>query len=43
MVCLFRKSKVGEGKRPKGRFLLIRKYFCVVYDYAGKADLSIGY
>ena len=22
---------------------LIRKYFCLVYDYAGKADLSKGY
>ena len=25
------------------RCLLIKKYFCLVYDYAGKADLSKGY
>ena len=23
-----------------GRCLLIKKYFCAVYDFAGKADLS---
>ena len=27
----------------KGPCLLIQKYFCAVYDYAGKADLSKGY
>ena len=27
----------------KGRSLLIPKYFCVVYNYAGKADLSKAY
>ena len=27
----------------KGRCLLIPKYFCAVYDYAGKGDLSKGY
>ena len=26
-----------------GRCLLIPKYFCAVYDYAGKADLSKAY
>ena len=26
-----------------GRCLLIPMYFCAVYDYAGKADLSKGY
>ena len=26
-----------------GRCLLIQRYFCAVYDYAGKADLSKGY
>ena len=26
-----------------GWCLLIKKYFCMVYDYAGKADLSKGY
>ena len=26
-----------------GRCLLIRKFFCTVYNYAGKAVLSIGY
>ena len=26
-----------------GRCLLIQKYFCAVYGYAGKADLSKGY
>ena len=26
-----------------GRCLLIQKYFCAVYDYAGKSDLSKGY
>ena len=25
------------------RCLLINKYFCVIYDYAGKVDLSKGY
>ena len=37
-----------SDKPPKntfkdGAFLLIPKYFCAVYDYAGKADLSKGY
>ena len=27
----------------KGQCLLMRKYFCAVYDYAGKVDLSKGY
>ena len=27
----------------KERCLLIQKYFCAVYDYAGKADLSKGH
>ena len=26
-----------------GRCLLLPKYFCLAYDYAGKADLSKGY
>ena len=25
------------------RYLLLQKYFCTVYDYVGKADLSKGY
>ena len=29
--------------RFKDRCLLIQKYFCAVYNYAGKADLSKGY
>ena len=28
---------------PFGRCLLIKKYFCVVYEFAGGADLSKGY
>ena len=27
----------------KGRCLQIQRYFCAVWDYAGKADLSKGY
>ena len=27
----------------QGRCLLIKKYFCIGFDYAGKADLSTGY
>ena len=33
-------------KRPTfqgGWFLLTNKYFCTIYDYAGKEDLSMGY
>ena len=26
-----------------GRYLLIQKYFCVVYEHAGKEDLSMCY
>ena len=34
----------GSGVRVfLGRCLLTKKYFCAVYDYAGKADLSKGY
>ena len=32
-----------SGTLILGRCLLIPKYFCVVYDYAGKADLSKAY
>ena len=31
----------ATGGRP--RCILIQKYFCAIYDYAGKADLSKGY
>ena len=29
-----------ETRFSSGRYLLIQKYFCIVYDYVGKADLS---
>ena len=36
-------SHTRSTKQVKGRCLLIKKYFCVVYDYVGKAHLSKGY
>ena len=38
--CLFRYNRMNLFK---GRCLLIQRYFCTVYDYAVKVDLSKGY
>ena len=35
--------KIVPKKTHQGRCLLIPKYFCAVYDYARKADLSKAY
>ena len=33
---------VAELRVSQGRYLLMQMYFCAVYDYAVKADLSKG-
>ena len=37
------KSPSRSQRRTLKECLLIPKYFCAVYDYAGKADLSKAY
>ena len=39
----FLKNQSKPGLFSWGQCLLIQKYFCTVYDYAGKTDLSMGY
>ena len=34
---------VSQSVLKDGAYILIPKYFCTVYDYAGKTDLSKGY
>ena len=36
-------NKQKKKKKMKDGSVLIQKYFGTVYDYAGKADLNMGY
>ena len=42
-VCFASKSFSISYASLRAVYLLIQKYFCIVYDFAGKEDLDIDY